>query len=182
MGVTSNEGDPFKINGTTVTVAYSSQQSIEAITSVTTTDNITAGQTLIFDSTGESQATTTVQNIQHVGTIANPELTSTKSLSVNGSLITFNVSTTTGSNSSQAFNNVSTPVNDVTLTPDMTNFAPRDITVDNGDGATTLTTSDYSYDTNTKVITFNSAIQDGADADGLANISVQLVAQPVVHQ
>lgn len=180
LGVTSNEGDQFKINNQTVTVQYSSQQSIEAITSITTTDNITAGQTLVFDSTGESQATTTVQNIQHVGTIANPELTTTKSLSVNGSLITFNVSTTTGSNSSQAFNNVSTPVTDVTITADMTNFVPGDITVDNGDGATTLTTSDYSYDASTKVITFDSAIQDGTDADGLADISVELIAQPVV--
>ena len=62
----------------------------------------------------------------------------------------------------------------------MTNFLPGTITVDNGDGATTLTTSDYSYDTNTKVITFNSAIQDGADANGLADISVELVAQTVV--
>ena len=30
------------------------------------------------------------------------------------------------------------------------------------------------------MITFNSAIQDGADANGLADISVELVAQPVV--
>ena len=30
------------------------------------------------------------------------------------------------------------------------------------------------------MITFNSAIQDGTDANGLADISVELVAQPVV--
>ena len=95
--------------------------------------------------------------------------------------ITFTVGTqVTGSNSVENFTGASTPVSSVTLTSNMTNFLPRTITVDNGDGATTLTTSDYSYDTNTKVITFNSAIQDGADANGLADISVELVAQPVV--
>ena len=181
LGVSSVNGDVFNINGEAVTVQFSSTQNIEAITSSTETDTIPTGGTLVFNSTGEAQATATIQDIQHVGSTSNPELTSTKSLSVNGNLITFTVAApVTGSNSVENFTGESTPVSSVTLTSNMTNFLPGTITVDNGDGATTLATSDYSYDTNTKVITFNSAIQDGTDANGLADISVQLVAQPVV--
>ena len=83
-------GDVFNINGEAITVQFSSTQNIEAITSSTETDTIPGG-TLVFNSTGEAQATATIQDIQHVGSTSNPELTSTKSLSVNGNLITFTV-------------------------------------------------------------------------------------------
>jgi hypothetical protein len=181
VGVTANNGDEFTINGETVTVQYSSTQSIEAITSSTQTDIIPTGGTLVFNSTGETQATATIQDIQHIGNTSNPTLTTTKSLSVNGNLITFTVAApVTGSNTVENFTGESTPVTSVVLSSSMTNFLPGEITVDNGDGATTLTTSDYSYNSSTKEITFNSAIIDGADANGLADISVEKVAQPVI--
>ena len=181
LGVTSTNGDEFTINGESVTVEYSSTQNIEAITDSTLTDTIPTGGTLVFNSTGETQSSVTIQDIQHVGSISNPELTSTSSLKVNGNIITFTVAApVTGSNTVENFTGESTPVSSVTLSSSMTNFLPGTITVDNGDGATTLTTSDYSYDASTKVITFNSAIVDGADANGLADISVEKVAQPVI--
>ena len=115
-------GDVFNINGEAITVQFSSTQNIEAITSSTETDTIPTGGTLVFNSTGEAQATATIQDIQHVGSISNPELTSTKSLSVNGNLITFTVAVQTGSNSVENFTGESTPVSSVTLTSNMTNF------------------------------------------------------------
>ena len=109
LGVSSVNGDVFNINGEAITVQFSSTQNIEAITSSTETDTIPTGGTLVFNSTGEAQATATIQDIQHVGSISNPELTSTKSLSVNGNLITFTVAApVTGSNSVENFTGEST--------------------------------------------------------------------------
>ena len=48
LGVTSTQGDQFKINDNVVTVDFSDTTSIEATTSVTTTDNIGTGGTLVL--------------------------------------------------------------------------------------------------------------------------------------
>ena len=179
-GVSANAGDEFTINGDSITVAFSATQSIEAITQTTISDNLTTGGTLIFDSTGETQQTVTAGEIQFVGNTANPTLTSTGSLSVNGTIITFNVSSTTGTDTVESFSNISTPITSITLTSNMTNFLPGNITYNNGDGNTIISTNDYTYNSATNVITFNTPLQDGADADGLADATVQLIAQPVV--
>jgi hypothetical protein len=74
----------------------------------------------------------------------------------------------------------------------MTDFLPGNITVDNGvDAPYVLTTSEYTYAND--VITFNDPIADGqvdddgdpltpdVDQDGLVDITVELVAQPVAQ-
>ena len=45
----------------------------------------------------------------------------------------------------------------------------------------TLTTSDYTYDSNTQIITFNTPIVDGDDADGFVDITVNLLGFSSVY-
>ena len=135
-------------------VEYSSTQSIQTQTSVTTTDNIGTGGTLVFDSTGESQETVTIRNIQHVGSIANPTITGTKSLSVNGSVITFQA----GASSTEQ-QTVSSTSSSLTVGTSLTTNSVSSIQVDNGlDTPFTLPSSQYSVSGQT--ITFSPALDN----------------------
>ena len=154
LGVTSTQGDQFKINDNVVTVDFSDTTSIEATTSVTTTDNIGTGGTLVFDSTGESQETVTIRNIQHVGSIANPTITGTKSLSVNGSVITFQA----GASSTEQ-QTVSSTSSSLTVGTSLTTNSVSSIQVDNGlDAPFTLPSSQYSVSGQT--INFSPALDN----------------------
>ena len=135
-GVTAQNGDQFTINGETVTVAFSSTQSIEAVSTTTTSDNLTTGGTLIFDSTGESQETVTVQDVQFVGSIADPTLSATKSLSVNGTLITFNVGASPMT-TTEIINTINSSSAPITASQDTSNF----LVIDSSESQITLSGS-----------------------------------------
>lgn len=192
LALTSDDGDKITIDGTEVTIQYSSQQSITATSSITTSSPITTGDTLTLSSTGETTQQVTIEDIEVVGTISNPTITSTKQAMINGVSVSFNVpAPVTGSNSSETQTGLSTPISSITL-QNTTNFLPGDITVDNGvDAPYTLTSSDYSYSNGT--ITLNTPIADGqvdddgdpltplVDQDGLADVTIELIAQPVAQ-
>tara|TARA_B100001057_G_scaffold91069_1_gene87382 strand:+ start:16921 stop:25755 length:8835 start_codon:yes stop_codon:yes gene_type:complete len=135
-GVTANDGDKFTINGDEITVAFASTQSIEAISQITTSDNLTTGGTLVFDSTGEVQETVTAQNIQFVGNIADPTLSATKSLSVNGTLITFNVGASPMT-TTEIINTINSSSASITASQDASNF----LVIDSSDSQVTLSGS-----------------------------------------
>jgi hypothetical protein len=135
-GVTAQNGDQFTINGETVTVEFSSTQSIEAVSTTTTSDNLTTGGTLIFDSTGESQETVTVQDVQFVGSIADPTLSATKSLSVNGTLITFNVGASPMT-TTEIINTINSSSAPITASQDTSNF----LVIDSSESLITLSGS-----------------------------------------
>jgi len=160
----SEIGDQISIDGTTLTIAASLDSQIVIISDKTETAQVPVGSTITVD----GDVVATFENVVAIGTNINPTLASTKALSVNGTVITFTVptGTITGTNSSETFTNVSTPVASVQLTSSMTNYLPGNITVDNGVAAPyVLTTADYVYNSNTKVITFDTPILDGQVAD-----------------
>ena len=153
-GVTANNGDEFTINGDSITVAFSATQSIEAITQTTISDNLTTGGTLIFDSTNETQQTVTAREIEFTGTTANPTITGTKSLSVNGTVITFSSASASTENKSVASQTSSTLV-----TTDLTSNVITSIVKDNGyETPSTIPTSEYSV--NGQLVTFNPALNN----------------------
>ena len=87
------------------------------------------------------------------------------------------VTLTPSTNVSETFDATATPVVSVTLTSDMTFHQVGTIDVVSG-GSTpiyTLTTSDYTYDPVTKVITFDAPIVDGDDVNGAVDITVNLL-------
>jgi hypothetical protein len=95
---------------------------------------------------------------------------------------TFVETLTPGTDATEVFSELngnapSTPVASITLTSNMAAHHVGTIDVVPG-GITspyTLTTSDYTYDSNTQVITFNTSIVDGDDADGFVDITVNLL-------
>ena len=190
--VASLAGDKIDINGETITIDYSATQSIRAESTATVTTDLTTGETLVIDSNGNND-TVTIRDIEVVSSIVNPTITETKQIRINGVTVNFEVpAPVTGSDSEEIQTGVATDVNSITLTTDMTNFLPGDITVDNGVATPyVLTTSAYTYAND--VITFNTPIADGqvdddgdpltpdVDQDGLVDITVELVAQPVAQ-
>ena len=192
--VTSEKDDEITINGSSLIIDYSATQSIQAESTATTANNLTTGSTLSILS-GTNADSVTIADIEIVGNVANPIISENKKIRVNGVEIEFiTPAPITGTDSTEVQTGVATDVNSITLTTDMTSFLPGDITVDNGvDTPYVLTTSDYSYSNN--VITFNTPIADGQvmvdddadpatpdvaqDQDGLVDITVELVAQPV---
>ena len=86
--VISVEGDKIDIDGVTVTIDYSATQSIRTVSSATIDDDIPTGFILELDSDGGSNDTVTVEDIVVVGTIANPTITETKSIRIQGVFIT----------------------------------------------------------------------------------------------
>lgn len=160
----SEIGDQISIDGNTLTIAASSDSTIVIVSDKNELTEVPVGSTITIN--GEEVAT--FENIVVTGTTANLTLSSTKALSVNGTIITFTVpsGTVTGTNSSETFTNVSTPVASVQLTSSMVNYLPGNITVSNGvDTPYVLTTADYVYNSNTKVITFDTPIDDGQVAE-----------------
>lgn len=184
--ITSNQGDVFSINGTNITVDFSSTQNIEAISSITTSTSIATGTQLGINLDGDV-TTHVIEDIVVDGSV-NPVISETKSIQINGTNIQFTVPSITGSDTTEQQTNVSTPVTSLTLSTDMTNFLPGAITVDNGVDAP-FTTTAYTYSNG--VITFTSPIQDGqvdddgdpltpdVDQDGLVSFIINLEAQPV---
>ena len=190
----SNDGDIININGTDLEIAFSSEQSISVSSSQTETQSLDSNRTLsisIDDGVSEDFIT---RDLEVVGTVLNPTLTANDTLFIDGNPIDLNVpAPITGSDDTETQTGVATDVSSITLTTDMTDFLPGNITVDNGVDTYILTTSDYSYSNN--IITFDTPILDGQvmvdndndpatpdvaqDQDGLVNITVQLVAQPV---
>ena len=185
--VTNENGDVININGVNLTIAFSSQSSITATSDIDTDTNLATGLDMEIRS-GTYSSTVETQDIQLVGTITNPTLTSTKALSVNGTSITFTVpAPITGNDSSETFQSQSSPVSSLTFNNDMTFFLPGEVTVNDGVSTYTLTDSDYTYSNG--VITFDTPIQGGLfddDADPLTpdvnkttvDISIELIAQP----
>lgn len=170
--VNSNIGDQINIDGTILTIDPSSDSEIVIVSDNNELTEVPVGSTIIVD--GETVAT--FEKITVTGTVANLTLTTTKALSVNGTVITFTVpAAVTGANSTELLSGLSSPVETVQLTSDMTNYIPGDITVNNGvDSPYIVATSEYTYNSITKVITFNTPIDDGT-----VDITVELVAQPV---
>lgn len=160
LPLTSLVGDQISIDGTTLTIEPSSDTTINIISDNTEAAEVPVGSTIVID----SSVAATFNPIVATGTVNNPVLTLTKALNVNGTIITFTVptGTITGTNSVENFLNITTPVSSIQLTSNMTNLLPGNITVTNGvDAPYVLTTSDYSYNSNTKVITFDTPIADG---------------------
>lgn len=90
---------------------------------------------------------------------------------------------TPGTDTTESFNATVAPVSSITLTSIMTAHHVGTIDVVSG-GITspyTLATSDYTYDSNTQVITFNTPIADGDDADGFVDITVNLLGFSSVY-
>lgn len=171
--VTSEIGDQINIDGTILTVAASSDSEIVIVSDNNELTEVPVGSTILVD----GQTVATFEKIVVNGTTNNLTLSSTKALSVNGTIITFTVptGTTIGTNSTELFSNVTTPVSSIQLVSAMTNYLPGNITVSNGiDAPYVLTTSAYTYNSNTKVITFDTPIQDGQVA------SVQTETQTLV--
>lgn len=187
--VSSNEGDKVIINGDTLTVDYSSTQSIRAVSSATTSTFIATGKSIRLQS-GSNDDTLTFKDISVSGNASNPEVTENKSIRANGVQIDFVVpAPITGADSVENQSNVATPTSSITLSTDMTSFLPGEITITGSSNDNVLTTSDYTYANN--VITFNSPITDlqidddgdpltpDVDDDGVVNLSIELIAQPV---
>ena len=170
--VNSNINDQIDVDGTTLTIAASSDSEIIIVSDNNELTEVPVGSTIIVD----GQTVATFEKIAVNGTVENLTLSSTKALSVNGTIITFTVpGAITGTNSTELLSGVSSPVETIQLTSDMTHYLPGNITVNNGvDSPYVLTTFDYTYNSNTKVITFDTPIDDG-----VVDITVQLVAQPV---
>jgi hypothetical protein len=172
---TSQVGDQFKIEGVTVTVAPSSISSISITSDNPETTNVPNGRTL--DINGNIY---TFGNIVVTGTVLNPQITVTKAIEINGVVVTFTVpAPITGSDTTESFTNEPAPVSSVVLTTNMATYQPGDITVNDGTSTYTLGTNDYTYNSGTQTITFDTPIVDGIDADGVVDITVELIAQPV---
>lgn len=154
-------GDQFIIEDTTITVAASNIQTITIQSGNPETTNVATGATFNIASSAENLSYV-FTDIVVDGSVTNPVITDTKSISINNTVVTFTVpSPITGPNSVETFTNKATPVISVTLTTDMTYFVPGNITVDNGtDAPYVLGTQDYSYSSSTGVITFDTPIQD----------------------
>jgi hypothetical protein len=188
--VASEKDDEITINGSSLIIDYSATQSIEAESTATTANNLTTGNILSISS-GTNADSITIKDIEIVGNIANPIISENKKIRVNGVEIEFIIpAPITGADSTETQTGVATDVSIITLTTDMTDFLPGNVTVDNGvDTPYVLTTSDYSYSND--VITFDTPIADGqvdddgdpltpdVDQDGLVDITVELTAQPV---
>ena len=157
-------GDQISVDGTVLTVEPSfSANRIVIISDNTELTEVPVGSTIEIN----SSVAATFNPVSVIGTVNNISLSQTKALNVNGTVITFTVpsGTVTGANSVENFLNVSTPVNSIQLTSNMTTFLPGNITVTNGiDTPYVLTPSSYSYNQNTKVITFDTPIADGQQA------------------
>lgn len=172
-------GDQFTIEGQTITVDPSDIRTISITSDNQETINTPSGTTFVINDGNTDVVSYTIEDIVIDGTVTNPTISQTKSISVNGTVITFTVpSPITGPNSSEVFAGISTPVASVVLTTDMTYFVPGDIEVDNGTDQYTLTTADYSYISSSQTILFDAPIADGLDGDGVATVSVTLIAQP----
>lgn len=172
--VTSNIGDQFTIEGTTVTVEPSSVSTILLKSDNPETTNVSNGSTFEVNSN-----VFTFGDIVVDGTVSNPTINETKAIDINGVTVNFNVTTSTGSNSSETFPSEAAPVSSVTLTTDMSSYEPGTVTVDDGTNSYTLNVGDYAYNSVTQTLTFDTPIADGIDADGVVSITVELVAQPV---
>ena len=158
--VDSLVGDQITIQGVPLTVGPSSETSISIISDNNEFTEVAIGSTIVLD----GNVAATFQPITVVGTATSLTLSSTKALNVNGTIITFTVpsGSITGSNTSESFNSVATPVNSIQLTTNMATYLPGNITVTNGvDAPYVLSTANYSYNSSTKIITFNVPIQDG---------------------
>ncbi|MDC1446344.1 hypothetical protein N8344_00065 [bacterium] len=196
--VASEKDDEITINGSSLIIDYSATQSIQAESTATTANNLTTGSTLSISS-GTNADSVTIKDIEIVGNVANPIISENRKIRVNGVEIEFIVpAPITGTDSEDIHTDVTTPVNSITLDADidMTDFLLGNITVNNGVGAPqVLTTSDYTYLNGE--ITFNTPIADAQvmvdndsdpetpdvaqDQDGLVDITVQLIAQPVTQ-
>jgi hypothetical protein len=86
--VISNVDDLITINGSSLIIDYSATQSIQAVSTATTSNNLTTGSTLTLAS-GEASDTVTVKDIEIVGSIANPIITQNTRIRVNGVDIDF---------------------------------------------------------------------------------------------
>ena len=87
------------------------------------------------------------------------------------------VTDTPATDTTESFSATSAPVASVTLVSNMAAHNVGDILVVPGGGTAsyTLTSSDYTYDTGTQAITFNTSIVDGTDANGVVDITVDLL-------
>ena len=174
-GILSEVGDQFTIEGVTVTVEPSSVSTISLQSLNSETTMVANGKTIVINGN-----VYTFSEITAIGSIVNPEIIETKAIDINGTIVTFTVTSTTGSNTTEVFTDITAPVSAVVLTTDMTTYLPGTITVDDGSTTYTLGTGDYTYTSGTQTITFDTPILDGVDADGFVSVTVQLLAQPVI--
>ena len=93
QNVVSEAGDKIDIDGETVTIDYSASQSIRVESTATTTTDIDTGKELDISSNGNND-TVTVRDIQVFGSIANPTITETKQIRINGVTVNFDVPAT----------------------------------------------------------------------------------------
>ena len=187
---TSNEGDVIFVNGVSITIANSSETTITATSDINEDSTLASGLEMTLTTGSSLESFVETADMQFVGTIDNPVLTATKALSVNGTTITFTVpDPITGADSIYPVNGETAPVSSVLLDTDMTNFLPGTVTVNDGVDTYVLGTSDYTYNSNTKTITFDTQIEGGLfddDSDPLTpdvnkstvSLIVELVAQP----
>ena len=86
------------------------------------------------------------------------------------------VTNTPGTDTTESFSATGAPVSSVTLVSNMAAHNVGDILVVPGGSASyTLTSSQYTYNSGTQVITFNNTIVDGTDANGVVDITVELL-------
>lgn len=87
------------------------------------------------------------------------------------------ITPTPGTDTTEVFLAEAAPVTSVTITTNMASFTVGTIDVVPGGttAAYTLIASDYTYDENTQIITFNTPIVDGDDANGDVDITVNLL-------
>ena len=191
----SNAGDVININGTELTIDFSSEQSISTNSTQVETQSLDSGRSLTINVDGQTDTFIT-EELEVVGSVENPTLDEVYTLIIDGNPVVLNMpEPITGEDGTETQIGVETDVSTITLTTDMTDFLPGDITVNNGVDTHILTTSDYSYLNN--VITFNTPIADAQvmvdedgdpltpdvaqDQDGEVDITVELVAQPVAQ-
>ena len=183
----SQIGDEFTILNNTITVEESDTFTINPVSNANQDTELDDNDTLTI-ATNNGTNNFNSRPVEVIGTVANPELSSTGLLVINGVTVRFDLPASIPVADTTETQTVSAPVSSVTLSSDMTNHTPGDITVDNGvDSPYTLTNgSDYSYDIATKVITFNTPITDGVSdhdgdpltpeqGDGSVDLTIQLV-------
>ena len=173
---TSITGDIILINGVSITIANSSERTITKTSEINKSSNIDTDLEMVITSGSSLASVVTVSDMQFVGTIDSPILTSTKALSVNGTNITFTVpDPVTGDDSFETFQSELAPVETLVFQHDMEYFIPGSIEVNDGAITYTLTDADYTYSNGT--LTFNNPVEAG-DANATVSFTVTLIAQP----
>jgi len=159
---TSDVGDTFTINGVSITVDYGSETRINLQSDIDENDTISSGLEMqIQGDAGGDYIDVESKDIEIVGTITNPLLYNTKSMNINGTVVSFVVPDDTIPNSKEEpRQSVTTPVSTLDLNNDHTLYTVDSIELTDSNGTRTLSSSEFTYNSTTGEISFTTAITD----------------------